>query len=142
MKNITVVAFGAFDPVHPGHEFWLEQARSLGDRLVVVVARDGSIRARKGREPFQGEEERLKVVALLPMVDEALLGNKTANQYTLLSELDFDVVALGYDQEPSNEAVRSELNVRGKSQVKIVRLPALRPDLYKSTLLRTATAAS
>jgi FAD synthetase len=134
--NETVIAFGAFDPLHPGHEFWLQQAASLGEKLLVVVARDGSIRAQKGREPWQSEEARLMAVAALPMVDEAVLGNKTANQYTLLSELSFDVVALGYDQVPTDAQVRAQLNERGKSAVKIVRLPPWRPDVHKSTLLR------
>lgn len=131
-----VIAFGAFDPLHAGHAFFLQQAKSLGDELITVVARDTSIRARKGREPHHHEEERLQAVAKLSMVDEAVLGNQTANQYTLLSELDFDVVALGYDQQPSTEDVRQELNQRGKFNVMIVRLPAWRPDVYKSTFLR------
>lgn len=137
---MKVIAFGAFDPLHPGHLFWLQQAKALGDYLIVVVARDEAIHARKGRQHFQSEEERLKAVAELPMVDESLLGNEGANQYGLLSELDFDVVALGYDQKPSNEDVRRELNARGKHRVKIVRLPALRPDIYKSTVLRRKAA--
>ena len=83
-----------------------------------------------------GEEERLSAVAALPPVDEAILGNKTAHRYELLGELSFDVVALGYDQAPSDEDVRRELNACGKFDVAIVRCPALRPDLYKSTLLR------
>ncbi|MBI3255748.1 MAG: FAD synthase [Candidatus Andersenbacteria bacterium] len=133
---MKVIAFGAFDPLHPGHVFWLGQAKALGDWLIVVVARDEAIRARKGRIHFQGEEERLSAVAALPMVDEALLGNKGAAQYTLLSEIDFDVVALGYDQEPASGVVRAELDARGKQAVKIVRLPALRPTVYKSTAIR------
>lgn len=131
-----VIAFGAFDPLHAGHEFWLRQAKALGDRLLVVVARDSSIKRYKGRDPFHGEETRLKVVAALPYVDEVILGNRTVNTYELLSELDFDVVALGYDQQPTVEEVRSELNARGKWGVKIVRLPAWKPEIYKSTLLR------
>ena len=136
MKLLHVIAFGAFDPLHPGHEFFLQQAKSFGDYLLVVVARDSSIRAYKQRESYKSEEERLSAVAALPVVNEAILGNKTAHRYELLSELFFDVVALGYDQSPSEEDVRRELNVRGKFAVAIVRCPALRPDLYKSTLIR------
>ncbi|MBI3251403.1 MAG: FAD synthase [Candidatus Andersenbacteria bacterium] len=136
MKICTVIAFGAFDPLHPGHEFFLQQAKSFGDYLLVVVARDSSIRAYKQREPYKSEEERLSAVVALPAVNEAILGNKTAHRYELLAELSFDVVALGYDQSPSEEDVRRELDARGKFGVAIVRCPALRPDLYKSTILR------
>lgn len=136
MKPVRVIAFGAFDPLHGGHEFLLKQAKSLGDYLIVVVARDTSIRRYKGRDPFQDEETRLKAVAVLPSVDQALLGNRTAHTYELLSELDFDIVAMGYDQQPSSEEVRAELDARGKHNAEIVRLPAWKPEVYKSTILR------
>ncbi len=138
MNAATVIAFGAFDPLHLGHEFWLRQAKALGDRLVVVVARDSSIRRYKDRDPFQSEEARLVAVAGLPYVDQAMLGNRTAHTYELLSELDFDIVALGYDQAPSDEDIRRELDARGKHDVAIVRMPAWKPDMFKSTLIRNA----
>jgi FAD synthetase len=131
-----VIAFGAFDPLHPGHEWFLEQARLLGDYLLVVVARNTSILAQKNREPFLPEEERLAAVATLEAVDEALLGNEGANKYAILDELDFDVVALGYDQKPTDEVLRMELDKRGKTHVIIKRLGAFKPELYKSSFLR------
>lgn len=137
MESKKVIAFGAFDPLHKGHEFFLKSAKALGDFLLVVVARDISIRARKLREPFQPEDVRLQVVAKLPFVDEAVLGNEHANQYKLLGELDFDIVAMGYDQKPSDEEVRLALDERSKQRVKIVRLPAFEPEQFKSTYLRS-----
>ena len=131
-----VIAFGAFDPLHPGHEWFLQQAKALGDFLMVVVARDTSIKAQKNRDPFQGEEERLAAVAAVAAVDEAMLGNEGANKYAILGELDFDVVAMGYDQRPSDQVVRAELDKKGKLQVEIKRLPAYKPELYKSSFLR------
>ena len=47
---VTVMAFGTFDVLHPGHHFYLEQARKLGDNLVVVVARDANVKKLKGVE--------------------------------------------------------------------------------------------
>lgn len=138
MASVKVIVFGAFDPLHGGHEFLLKQAKSLGDWLIVVVARDSSIRRYKGRDPFQDEETRLKAVAALPYVDQALLGNRTAHTYELLSELDFDIVAMGYDQQPAGEEVRAELDARGKHEATIVRLPAWKPEIYTSTLKRNA----
>lgn len=132
----TIIVFGAFDPLHEGHKHFFQQARSLGDRLLVVVARDGSIRAHKGREAHQAEEARLAAVASAPGVDEAVLGNSQANRYDLLGQLEFDVVALGYDQLPGNEKVREELDKRGKQGVPVVRLQPYFPEKYKSTLLR------
>lgn len=131
-----VLAFGAFDPLHQGHEYFLNEAKKLGDHLTVVVARDSSIRATKAYEPYQSEEERLMAVMNLSAVDEAVLGNKTAHHYEILSELEFDVVALGYDQTPSDDVVRRELNNRGKHKVAVVRLKSYHPKQYKSTFIR------
>lgn len=131
-----VLAFGSFDPLHEGHRDFFRQAKALGDHLTVVVAHDEALRAHKRREVYQGAEQRLAAVAAVPEVDQALLGNKQANKYTLLSELDFDIVALGYDQAPADDVVRKELDKRGKQKVKIMRLKPFKPEVYKSTLLR------
>lgn len=117
-----VLAFGAFDPLEEGHKDFLRQASELGDHLTVVVAHDSAIRANKQREPRQGEAERMAAVQVIPYVDEVLLGRKTADRYHLLGEIEFDILALGYNQKPSDEEVREELNQKGKYYVKIVRL--------------------
>lgn len=132
-----VLAFGSFDPLHEGHRDFFRQAKALGDHLTVVVAHDEALRAHKRREVFQGAPARLAAVAAVPEVDQALLGDKQANQYTLLSELDFDIVALGYDQAPADDVVRAELDERGKGHVQIMRLKAHKPEVYKSTIIRT-----
>lgn len=132
-----VIAFGSFDPLHEGHRDFFRQAKALGDHLTVVVAHDSALRARKRREIYQPAEWRLAAVAACPEVDAALIGNEQAHTYTLLSELDFAIVVLGYDQAPADEVVRAELDKRGKQHVQIVRLKAHKPGMYKSTLIRT-----
>lgn len=137
MSMKRVLAFGAFDPLHEGHRDFFRQAKALGDHVLVIVARDSSIRAHKHRDPFVAEEERVAAVAACDGVDEVRLGNKTAHHYTLLSELAFDVLVLGYDQVPSDEVVREELQQRGKRNVAVVRLKPFQPEAYKSSHLRT-----
>lgn len=122
-----VLAFGAFDPLDEEQRDFLRQAKELGDHLTVVVAHDSAIRANKHREPLQTEEDRIAAVKAVPGVDEVMLGRKTINRYHLLGEIDFDVLAMGYNQEPSDEEVREELNQRGKYQVKLVRLKPHQP---------------
>ncbi len=136
MPSTTVIVFGAFDPLHEGHLDFFRQAKELGTTLMVVVARDGSIRSHKGREPFKPEDARLAAVAAVSMVDEALLGNNQADRYDLLAQLHFDIVALGYDQIPSDEVVRQELDKRGKMNVTIARLNPFHPETFKSTYVR------
>lgn len=131
-----VLAFGAFDPLHEGHRDFFRQAKALGDHLTVVVARNSSIRANKGYEPHQNEEARLKAVAEMENVDEVIFGNKTVHKYEMLRELEFDVLALGYDQTPSEEEVKRQLALLGKKRVRVVRLKPYHPKQYKSTFIR------
>lgn len=130
------MVFGAFDPLHEGHRHFLRQARALGDRLVVVVARDDSIGLNKGYQPYQPEAIRLAAVAAVPEVDRARLGNSGRHHYELLSEEQFEILALGYDQEPSDAVVRQQLKEAGKEQVSVVRLPPYQPERYKGAKLR------
>lgn len=131
-----VLAFGTFDPLHPGHMDFLRQAKALGDYLLVVVACDGNIRAQKNYHPQQGENERLAAVAAVEYVDQAMLGNSSTHQYELLGELKFDILVLGYDQAPADEVVRDELAKRNKQYVEVIRLQPFHPEKYKSTLMR------
>lgn len=128
-----VIAFGAFDPLHEGHKDFLRQAKALGDHLTVVVAHDSAIRVHKKREPEFSEEERMFQVKRLPEVDEVILGRQTIDRYHILGELEFDILALGYNQQPSDEEVRAKLQEKGKYQVKIVRLQPYKPEQYPST---------
>jgi len=117
----TVVATGVFDVIHPGHILFLTEARRLGDRLVVVVARDKTAEEKK-RRPLIPEQQRLEVVSALKPVDEAVLGD----------ELDFiepirtlkpDVIALGADQEVSDAELREKISAEGLS-AEVVRIHA------------------
>ena len=71
--ELTVVAVsGYFDPLHVGHIEYLERAKSLGDKLVVIVNNDNQAKIKKG-EPWMAQEDRLKIVRSLRCVDEAFL---------------------------------------------------------------------
>lgn len=65
-----VMTNGCFDLLHPGHVAYLEQARRLGDRLVVAVNDDASVRRLKGpQRPINAVEHRMAVMAGLASVD-------------------------------------------------------------------------
>lgn len=131
-----VLAFGTFDPLHDGHRDYFRQARALGDELIVIVAHDKTILTAKQRVSRQSRQARLEVVAAEAYVDEALLGDIEPDRYELLSRLQFNVLALGYDQEPSDSIVRAILDRLGKKDVHIVRLLPYQPDRFKSSLVR------
>ncbi|MFJ3946327.1 adenylyltransferase/cytidyltransferase family protein [Streptomyces griseoaurantiacus] len=70
----SVLATGCFDLLHAGHLSFLEQARRLGDLLVVGVNSDLSVRALKGpNRPVVGERERAALVGALRCVDRVFL---------------------------------------------------------------------
>lgn len=136
MKKVLV--FGTFDPLHDGHKYLFEEAKKLGDHVTVVVARDSFIRGEKQREPYQFQDDRLLAVLEHPSVDEAILGDEYPAGYSLLATRDFDVLAVGYDQYPSDQEIREILQSLGKSSVELVRLPPYKPEQFKSSLIRKA----
>jgi cytidyltransferase-like protein len=131
-----VITFGSFDPLHEGHRDFLHQAKELGDYLLVVVSSDAAIRQNKGYEPHESSARRVAKLQAVDGVDEVRVGSSEPHDYELLRDLLFDVVALGYDQQPSDEAVRRQLQRFGKEEVLVVRLKPFEPQRYKSTFFR------
>ncbi|MBD3389150.1 MAG: adenylyltransferase/cytidyltransferase family protein [Candidatus Altiarchaeales archaeon] len=112
------MATGVFEILHPGHLMYLEEARKLGDRLVVVVARDETAQERK-RRPVISAEQRLHMVKSLKPVDDAVLGGD--DMYSTIESLNPDVLALGPDQDFNEEELQAELESRGL-KTKVVRV--------------------
>lgn len=117
---VKVMAAGTFDLIHMGHIYYLKKAKKLGDKLVVVVARDSTVRRLK-HEPVTPEEMRLGLIKELKIVDEAVLGHED-DIYAVLKEIKPDIIALGYDQIHDEGKIKKELKKRGLD-AKIVRLP-------------------
>jgi D-beta-D-heptose 7-phosphate kinase / D-beta-D-heptose 1-phosphate adenosyltransferase len=73
-RPVVVAAGGCFDVLHPGHVATLQHARSLGDRLVVLINGDESVRRLKGPgRPVQRAEDRAAVLSSLGCVDEVVV---------------------------------------------------------------------
>ena len=127
-----VIAFGSFDILHKGHESYLKEAKSYGDYLVVVVARDENIVKFKGKKPRNDENYRLEQVNKLEFVDEAVLG-QIGNIFDILGEINPDVICLGYDQKTVEiEKLKEELKKR-KIDAEIVRAKPFKEDVFKSS---------
>ena len=69
----VVFTNGCFDLLHLGHVDYLEQARHLGDALVVGLNTDGSVSRLKPGRPIQDEEARARILAALAFVDAVVL---------------------------------------------------------------------
>lgn len=123
---VRVMATGVFDLLHPGHLYFLAEARKLGDELVVVVARDQTARRLK-HEPYVPEHLRREMVDALKPVDRAILGSSTDIYQTVVEEKP-DIIALGYDQHFDEKEVERECARRGVN-VRVVRLGPLTHDV-------------
>ena len=131
---IKVMVFGSFDPLHLGHLNYFEQAKKEGDYLVVVVARDETIRNEKRREPFQNENKRLGNIKKLKIVDKVILGNRE-NKLKIVVEEKPEVLCLGYDQTVDEKKLKESLKKLGTTPV-IKRMKPFKPEKYKSSILR------
>lgn len=126
----VVVATGVFDILHPGHVLFLEEAKKLGDKLVVIVARDKTVEGRK--KPVIGERQRLAVVSALKPVDEAILGDHV-DIYKPVAEIKPDIIVLGRNQHFREEEILKELKKRGL-KAEVVRIGEhLEGDLHSSS---------
>ena len=139
----TVMAFGSFDLLHPGHVHYLNRASKLGDRLIVVVARDSSIKAMKGRPPVFGEKDRVELVGSLKSVHRAVVGNrirKREDLYKILKRHNPSVIVFGYDQRVDIPRLKAWL-LENKIKARIVRIhSSLDPKRYKSSRMRSRLA--
>ena len=130
----TVLCAGTFDIIHPGHLYYLSEAKKFGDRLVVVVARDSTSQKIKSRVPIHNEMERLEAIRSLSIVDKAVLG-KEGNIFEVLKEIKPDVICLGYDQRVSKGELERELSLLG-IKAEIFRMPSHKPHIYKSSKMK------
>ncbi|MEI6238405.1 MAG: adenylyltransferase/cytidyltransferase family protein [bacterium] len=76
-KNIKVVMVsGGFDPIHIGHVRYMQEAKKLGDKLIVVLNNDHWYRI-KGRPFFMTHDERKEIIEALECVDEVIITGHT-----------------------------------------------------------------
>ena len=102
-----VLATGVFDIIHPGHLWYFEEARKLGDELVVLVTSDKHASDTK-RVPKHDERERLALVKNLRLVDDAFVGNYPYSIAGTVERARPDVIALGHDQPYDEEKLAAE----------------------------------
>lgn len=128
---MRVVCAGTFDHLHPGHVDFLNQAKALGSELVVIVARDTNVLRIKGIKPDHDEQCRRSEVEQTGIPHRVVLGNAKGDLFSILLELQPDIVALGYDQRVKDEQIRERL-----PGCTVVRLRPFHPEKFKSSLYR------
>ena len=117
---VRVVATGTFDIIHPGHIRFLEEAKKLGDELIVIVAREKNVRHK--HKPILPEDQRRRVEDAIKPDDKAKLGDEH-DMFKPIMELKPDIIVLGYDQHFDEKRLEEELRKRGLN-TKVVRIRA------------------
>jgi cytidyltransferase-like protein len=106
-KKIKVVMVsGGFDPVHVGHVRMFNEAKKLGDKLIVVLNNDNWLKFKKG-VAFMPENERKEVIESFAAVDEVIITEHkpNTNDISICKELELlkpDIFANGGDRKDDN----------------------------------------
>ena len=113
----TVLLGGKFNKIHPGHVWLLKKARSLGDRLVVVLAHD-----KNNSRPYAIQaEKRKEQLTATNLVDEVVIGDPK-DFFAVIGKYKPSVIVLGYDQE---------LPEGVKRKIKPMKIEVVRFEKYK-----------
>ena len=129
----TVLTFGTFDIFHPGHEYYLREAKKHGDRLVTIIARDQTVTKLKWKQPKHNETQRKQTVEKSGIPDRVELW-KLQDYYSCITDHKADVVCLGYDQSHLANWLQKFLT-QHQLEVKVTRLAPFQEHIYKSSKL-------
>lgn len=124
------MGFGTFDGVHPGHLFFLNELKKLGDELIVIIARDSNVKKIKGRLPHLNDKARHVAVEATGVADRVVLGDEK-DFYRPIKDHRPAVIGIGYDQQADLKALKLRF-----PDIKLTRIVAYEPDKYKSSLIK------
>ena len=132
LNSKIVLAGGVFDIIHPGHIHTLNDAKKLGDVLVVVVATDKTAVKMKKREPLHSAELRKELVSSLTMVDLCIIGDDE-DIFKTVDLVRPQIIALGYDQTHQEKFITDGCK-KIDLDVRVARLESPRPETSSSKI--------
>lgn len=113
MKTI-VMTNGCFDLLHYGHIVLLKGARQLGDKLVVALNSDKSVRCIKGKgHPIINQEHRKKILLSIKYVDDVQLFDKEEALIWIIETIRPDILVKGPDWKGKDVTGKSEIESYG-----------------------------
>lgn len=117
--RVLVFTNGVYDLVHPGHVQYLEAARAEGDRLIVAVNSDRSVRANKGpSRPILPEQERAELIRALTCVDAVVIFD-AETPAAVIAAIQPDVLVKGADWAHDAIVGRDVVEARGGRVVRM-----------------------
>lgn len=135
MANKTVVIFGVFDGIHDGHLVFINEAKSYGNILIAIVARDSVVFDIKNKLPKENEVQRIKNLLEIKEIDRVLLGDEEKGTYKVLQEVDPDVICLGYDQKDLEIDIKKAIKNGAIKKAEIISAKPHKPDELHSSIL-------
>ncbi len=127
----TVLVFGVFDMLHPGHVYFLMEALKLGEELHVCLATDEFVKEIKNKNPnfsYYDRQKGLKSAFPSIIIHK---GDNVPGEWSIFKKLSPNIIALGHDQ---NE-LKNELQKLNLSNVEIVTVEPFKKNIYSTTLL-------
>jgi len=119
----VVATNGVFDILHAGHCSYLQQAKELGDRLVVGINSDFAVKSLKGpARPVNSQDHRAQVLAALECVDAVCIFDSTnASLFLMLADPTIWVKGSDYNIDKVNKEERDVLQSLG-TEIKFIPL--------------------
>ena len=124
-KKKIVAISGGFDPLHIGHIRYMQEARKLGDKLIVILNNDNWFKV-KGKPVFMRDVERKEIIEALECVDEVIISKHEENTKDIsvskeLLKIKPHVFANGGDRKPEDDDLPpSEYEVCNKLGIEMV----------------------
>ncbi|MDI9355744.1 MAG: D-glycero-beta-D-manno-heptose 1-phosphate adenylyltransferase [Chitinophagaceae bacterium] len=119
--NKIVFTNGCFDIIHKGHIDYLEEAKNLGDKLIVGINSDASIRKLKGKNrPIIDEASRLRVLAAIECIDMVILFEEET-PLLVIKAIHPDILVKGADYM-QKEVIGADLVLQNGGKVQLIQI--------------------
>lgn len=133
--DVIVFTNGCFDILHRGHVDYLAKAADQGNKLVIGVNTDASVRRLKGNHrPIQDEESRLQILASLACVNAVILFDEPT-PYDLIQAVQPDVLIKGSDYKPEDIVGYEIVTARGGVVKTIDFIPGYSTSLIEKRIM-------
>lgn len=110
-RDKVVFTNGCFDLLHPGHIHLLKESKKLGDKLIVGLNSDESIKRIKGpSRPILSQDQRKKMLEALDIADEVIIFEEDSPRYLIL-QVKPDIITKGGDYKPEDVVGHDLANV-------------------------------
>ncbi len=130
-----VLVFGVFDGLHEGHQFFLKEAKKLGDHLTAVITPDEVVRELKNKAPNSTLTNRIEHLKKIDLVDEVIVGDNQIGEWAVFEKCKPNVVAIGHDQDALETAIKKYFE-KSQTQPKFIRIEGFKTNVYKTSLIQ------